>query len=158
VLVATDVAARGIHVDDIDLVIQADAPDEYKTYLHRAGRTGRAGKAGRVVTLIPRNRQRRTAELLSRAEIDVDFEDVQLGDEMLVDSARSTWARRGARRRRRRRGAASPRPRRRGRRVRGRESSRSSRSSSTSRPRSAPPRRRRDSQTGPRPLGRGPVP
>ena len=85
VLVATDVAARGIHVDDIDLVIQADAPDEYKTYLHRAGRTGRAGKAGRVVTLIPRNRQRRTAELLSRAEIDVDFEDVQLGDEMLVD-------------------------------------------------------------------------
>ena len=85
VLVATDVAARGIHVDDIDLVIQADAPDEYKTYLHRAGRTGRAGKAGRVVTLIPRNRQRRTADLLSRAEIDVDFEDVQLGDEMLVD-------------------------------------------------------------------------
>ncbi len=39
VLVATDVAARGIHVDDIDLVIQADAPDEYKTYLHRSGRT-----------------------------------------------------------------------------------------------------------------------
>ena len=71
VLVATDVAARGIHVDDIDLVIQADAPDEYKTYLHRAGRTGRAGKAGRVVTLIPRNRQRRTADLLSRAEVDV---------------------------------------------------------------------------------------
>ncbi|MGW4929556.1 DEAD/DEAH box helicase [Agromyces sp. NPDC004153] len=85
VLVATDVAARGIHVDDIDLVIQADAPDEYKTYLHRAGRTGRAGKEGRVVTLIPRNRQRRMADLLGRAEIDVDFEDVQLGDELLTD-------------------------------------------------------------------------
>ena len=85
VLVATDVAARGIHVDDIDLVIQADAPDEYKTYLHRAGRTGRAGKEGRVVTLIPRNRQRRMSELLGRAEIDVDFEDVRLGDELLVD-------------------------------------------------------------------------
>ncbi|TYL53923.1 DEAD/DEAH box helicase [Agromyces mariniharenae] len=85
VLVATDVAARGIHVDDIDLVIQADAPDEYKTYLHRAGRTGRAGKEGRVVTLIPRNRQRRMAELLGRAEIDVDFEDVRLGDELLTD-------------------------------------------------------------------------
>lgn len=85
VLVATDVAARGIHVDDIDLVIQADAPDEYKTYLHRAGRTGRAGKEGRVVTLIPRNRQRRMTELLGRAEIDVDFEDVQLGDELLTD-------------------------------------------------------------------------
>uniref|UniRef100_UPI0024326675 DEAD/DEAH box helicase n=1 Tax=Microbacterium lacticum TaxID=33885 RepID=UPI0024326675 len=54
VLVATDVAARGIHVDDIDLVIQADAPDEYKTYLHRSGRTGRAGRTGTVVTLITR--------------------------------------------------------------------------------------------------------
>jgi superfamily II DNA/RNA helicase len=85
VLVATDVAARGIHVDDIDLVIQADAPDEYKTYLHRAGRTGRAGKEGRVVTLIPRNRQRRMIDLLDRAEIEVDFEDVRLGDELLVD-------------------------------------------------------------------------
>ncbi|RXZ50011.1 DEAD/DEAH box helicase, partial [Agromyces binzhouensis] len=85
VLVATDVAARGIHVDDIDLVIQADAPDEYKTYLHRSGRTGRAGREGRVVTLIPRNRQRRLAELLDRAEIEVDFEDVRLGDELLAD-------------------------------------------------------------------------
>ncbi len=84
VLVATDVAARGIHVDDIDLVIQADAPDEYKTYLHRAGRTGRAGREGRVVTLITRNRQRRLAELLDRAEIEVDFEDVRLGDEVLA--------------------------------------------------------------------------
>ena len=43
---------RGIHVDDITLVIQADAPDEYKTYLHRSGRTGRAGNNGRVVTVI----------------------------------------------------------------------------------------------------------
>ena len=85
VLVATDVAARGIHVDDIDLVIQADAPDEYKTYLHRSGRTGRAGNAGRVVTLIPRNRQRRMNDLLDRAEIDVDFEDVRLGDAILSD-------------------------------------------------------------------------
>ncbi|MEI5584094.1 MULTISPECIES: DEAD/DEAH box helicase [unclassified Agromyces] len=83
VLVATDVAARGIHVDDIDLVIQADAPDEYKTYLHRSGRTGRAGREGRVVTLVPRNRQRRLSELLDRAEIEVDFEDVRLGDELL---------------------------------------------------------------------------
>ena len=47
VLVATDVAARGIHVDDIDLVVQADPPDEYKTYLHRSGRTGRAGAGSR---------------------------------------------------------------------------------------------------------------
>ena len=73
VLVATDVAARGIHVDDIDLVIQADAPDEYKTYLHRSGRTGRAGKSGTVVTLIPKQRRRRMDELLGRAEIEASF-------------------------------------------------------------------------------------
>ncbi|GAA1790361.1 DEAD/DEAH box helicase [Agromyces lapidis] len=91
VLVATDVAARGIHVDDIDLVIQADAPDEYKTYLHRAGRTGRAGKQGRVVTLIPRNRQRRLSELLDRAEIDVDFVDVRLGDDLHGELAREAF-------------------------------------------------------------------
>ena len=70
VLVATDVAARGIHVDDISLVIQADAPDECKAYLHRAGRTGRAGKQGTVVTLINKSRRRRMDELLGRAEID----------------------------------------------------------------------------------------
>ncbi|WP_157000697.1 DEAD/DEAH box helicase [Agromyces laixinhei] len=90
VLVATDVAARGIHVDDIDLVIQADAPDEYKTYLHRSGRTGRAGKAGQVVTLIPRNRQRRMVELLDRAEIDVDFVDMRLGDDFAGELERGT--------------------------------------------------------------------
>ncbi|MCD2499997.1 DEAD/DEAH box helicase [Microbacterium nymphoidis] len=83
VLVATDVAARGIHVDDIDLVIQADAPDEYKTYLHRSGRTGRAGNTGRVVTLITRARKRRIAELLERAEIAAPFEEARPGDDIL---------------------------------------------------------------------------
>ncbi|SDO39634.1 Superfamily II DNA and RNA helicase [Microbacterium sp. ru370.1] len=85
VLVATDVAARGIHVDDIDLVIQADAPDEYKTYLHRSGRTGRAGRSGTVVTLITRQRQRRMTELLDRAEIEAPFEPTQLGDDVLEE-------------------------------------------------------------------------
>ncbi|WP_295839369.1 DEAD/DEAH box helicase [uncultured Microbacterium sp.] len=85
VLVATDVAARGIHVDDIDLVIQADAPDEYKTYLHRSGRTGRAGRSGTVVTLITRQRRRRMTELLDRAEIEAPFEDTQLGDDVLEE-------------------------------------------------------------------------
>lgn len=80
VLVATDVAARGIHVDDIDLVIQADAPDEYKTYLHRSGRTGRAGKTGTVVTLIPKQRQRRMTDLLNRAEIQAIMVPTRLGD------------------------------------------------------------------------------
>ncbi|MHA7985196.1 DEAD/DEAH box helicase [Rathayibacter sp. CAU 1779] len=85
VLVATDVAARGIHVDDIDLVIQADAPDEYKTYLHRSGRTGRAGKKGTVVTLIPRQRRRRMTELLGRAEIQAEFDEVAAGDVRISD-------------------------------------------------------------------------
>jgi superfamily II DNA/RNA helicase len=83
VLVATDVAARGIHVDDISLVIQADAPDEYKTYLHRSGRTGRAGKQGTVVTLISRARRRRMEELLGRAEIKADMENAAPGDAVL---------------------------------------------------------------------------
>ncbi|PPG17528.1 RNA helicase [Rathayibacter sp. AY1C6] len=83
VLVATDVAARGIHVDDIDLVIQADAPDEYKTYLHRSGRTGRAGKTGTVVTLITRNRRRRMEELLDRAEIEAEMIEARPGDRVL---------------------------------------------------------------------------
>ncbi len=87
VLVATDVAARGIHVDDIDLVIQADAPDEYKTYLHRSGRTGRAGKQGTVVTLIPKHRQRRMNELLGRAEIEADFVPAAPGDDVLLTLA-----------------------------------------------------------------------
>ncbi len=87
VLVATDVAARGIHVDDIDLVIQADAPDEYKTYLHRSGRTGRAGKTGRVVTLITRQRQRKMAEMLERAEIDAPYQNVRPGDDTIEELA-----------------------------------------------------------------------
>ncbi|MCX7522993.1 DEAD/DEAH box helicase [Microbacterium sp. STN6] len=85
VLVATDVAARGIHVDDIDLVIQADAPDEYKTYLHRAGRTGRAGKPGTVVTLIPKQRRRRMDDMLGRAEIEAVYANAYPGDQILSD-------------------------------------------------------------------------
>ncbi|GAA3636059.1 hypothetical protein GCM10022200_19230 [Microbacterium awajiense] len=85
VLVATDVAARGIHVDDIDLVVQADAPDEYKTYLHRSGRTGRAGREGRVVTLVTRQRRRRMSELLDRAEIEAPFDEVSPDDDLLEE-------------------------------------------------------------------------
>lgn len=87
VLVATDVAARGIHVDDVGLVIQADAPDEYKAYLHRAGRTGRAGKDGLVVTLVPRNRRRRTEELLKRADIVAEWTQVAPGDALIEELA-----------------------------------------------------------------------
>ena len=87
VLVATDVAARGIHVDDISLVIQADAPEEYKTYLHRSGRTGRAGKQGTVVTLIPKNRRRKMDELLGRADIDARSENAAPGDAVIAELA-----------------------------------------------------------------------
>ena len=87
VLVATDVAARGIHVDDITLVIQADAPDEYKSYLHRAGRTGRAGKVGTVVTLVSKSRKRRMDELLGRAEIRATSVAARPGDALLDDLA-----------------------------------------------------------------------
>src|SRR5690349_24754652 len=51
-LVATDIAARGIHVDDVALVIHADPPAEHKAYLHRSGRTARMGRGGTVVTLM----------------------------------------------------------------------------------------------------------
>ncbi|HEY0261227.1 MAG TPA: DEAD/DEAH box helicase [Lacisediminihabitans sp.] len=87
VLVATDVAARGIHIDDISLVIQADAPDEYKTYLHRSGRTGRAGKVGTVVTLISRSRRRRMDELLGRAEITASVIPAVPGDSVIEELA-----------------------------------------------------------------------
>ncbi|MBP6684729.1 MAG: DEAD/DEAH box helicase [Leucobacter sp.] len=70
VLVATDVAARGIHIDDVDAVVQLDPPQEAKTFVHRSGRTGRAGRGGQVVTLIPRTWQQRTREMLDEAGIE----------------------------------------------------------------------------------------
>jgi superfamily II DNA/RNA helicase len=87
VLVATDVAARGIHVDDITLVVQVDPPEEYKTYLHRSGRTGRAGKEGTVITLIPRNRRRKIEDLLHRAEREAIYTDVRPDSQILADIA-----------------------------------------------------------------------
>ncbi|HEX4688131.1 MAG TPA: DEAD/DEAH box helicase [Nocardioides sp.] len=65
-LVATDVAARGIHVDDVARVVHADLPAEHKSYLHRSGRTARAGNTGTVVTLITRD-QVRAAKTLAKA-------------------------------------------------------------------------------------------
>ncbi len=85
VLVATDVAARGIHVDDIDLVLQIDPPHDSKDYLHRAGRTARAGKDGLVV-LISTTRQVRSAEqLLRQAGVEAIDKRVHLGDEYLTE-------------------------------------------------------------------------
>jgi superfamily II DNA/RNA helicase len=87
VLVATDVAARGIHVDDIAMVIQVDPPEEYKTYLHRSGRTGRAGKQGTVITLVPRSRRRKVEDLLRRAERDAIYMDVRQDSPILAEIA-----------------------------------------------------------------------
>ncbi|WP_375405380.1 DEAD/DEAH box helicase [uncultured Amnibacterium sp.] len=69
VLVATDVAARGVHVDDIALVIHVDPPTEYKAYLHRSGRTARAGASGTVVTLVLPEQRREVAQLLRAAGV-----------------------------------------------------------------------------------------
>jgi superfamily II DNA/RNA helicase len=69
VLVATDIAARGIHVDGIGLVIHADPPAEYKAYLHRSGRTGRAGASGVVVTLQTPAQARDMRALMRKARV-----------------------------------------------------------------------------------------
>jgi len=71
VLVATDVAARGVHVDDIELVIHVDPPMEHKAYLHRSGRTARAGSEGDVVTICLPTQKKDLAALLRKAAITV---------------------------------------------------------------------------------------
>ena len=68
-LVATDVAARGIHVDDVDLVVHVDPPTEHKAYLHRSGRTARAGAAGVVVTVATHAQRAGVASLTGKAGI-----------------------------------------------------------------------------------------
>jgi superfamily II DNA/RNA helicase len=87
VMIATDVAARGIHVDDVRLVIQLDLPEEYKTYLHRAGRTGRAGRSGTVVSLVATGRTRKVEGLLQRADREAVYTRVSPGDPILEELA-----------------------------------------------------------------------
>ncbi len=69
VLVATDVAARGIHVDDVTLVLQVDPPHDSKDYLHRAGRTARAGSEGVVASIVLPHQQKMTRRLLGQAGV-----------------------------------------------------------------------------------------
>ena len=69
VLVATNVAARGIHVDDLDLVVNVDPPADHKDYLHRGGRTARAGRSGTVVTLVLPTQRREVDRMMSAAGI-----------------------------------------------------------------------------------------
>jgi superfamily II DNA/RNA helicase len=71
VLVATDIAARGVHVDEVELVVHVDPPAEHKAYLHRSGRTARAGSAGDVVTVVLPEQRKDLSALMRRAGIDV---------------------------------------------------------------------------------------
>ncbi|MFI6821958.1 DEAD/DEAH box helicase [Micromonospora sp. NPDC050187] len=83
-LIATDVAARGIHVDGLDLVVNVDPPTEAKDYLHRGGRTARAGESGTVVTLVLPEQRRDVVKLMSVAGIKPHVVAVRPGDEVLV--------------------------------------------------------------------------
>jgi superfamily II DNA/RNA helicase len=83
VLVATNVAARGIHVDDLDLVVNIDPPTDHKDYLHRGGRTARAGESGSVVTLVTPNQRRDMTRLMKAAGIVPQTTQVRSGEEAL---------------------------------------------------------------------------
>ena len=85
VLVATDVAARGIHVDDVTLVLQIDPPANGKDYLHRSGRTARAGEDGIVVTLLLRHQRRQVAMLAQQAGVKADFVEMTPDDPRVTE-------------------------------------------------------------------------
>ena len=84
-LVATDVAARGLHVDDVDTVIHYDPPVDHKTYLHRSGRTARAGESGVVVTLVLYNQELEVKRLMKRIGVDQPIVEVFSNDPRLAD-------------------------------------------------------------------------
>jgi superfamily II DNA/RNA helicase len=75
-LVATDIAARGIHVDDVPLVVHADPPVEHKAYTHRSGRTARAGAAGQVVTIATLDQVAEVRQLLRKAGVTATWEGI----------------------------------------------------------------------------------
>jgi superfamily II DNA/RNA helicase len=85
VLVATDVAARGIHVDDIDIVIHYDPPQDHKGYLHRSGRTARAGESGVVVTLALWNQELEVKRMQSRIGVEQPIVEIFSNDPRLTD-------------------------------------------------------------------------
>ncbi len=89
VLVATDVAARGLHIDEVDVVIHYDPPEDHKTYLHRSGRTARAGSSGVVVTLFLWDQELEIKRLMKRVGIEQPLVELFSNDKRLVDLA--TW-------------------------------------------------------------------
>ena len=86
-LVATDIAARGIHVDEVTLVIHADPPTEHKAYLHRSGRTARAGNEGTVVTIATEAERREVSQLTRKAGITPTVTSVRSGHGLLTELA-----------------------------------------------------------------------
>jgi superfamily II DNA/RNA helicase len=86
-LVATDVAARGIHVDDVDVVIHFDPPEDHKAYLHRSGRTARAGESGIVVTLVLWDQELEVKRLMKRIGVIQPIPEVFSNDPRLADLA-----------------------------------------------------------------------
>ena len=89
VLVATDVAARGIHVDDVDLVVQFDPPNDHKDYLHRSGRTARAGATGMVIALVERGQVRELQRLHDAAGVTAASDEVATGHQVVRQIAAS---------------------------------------------------------------------
>ena len=89
-LVATDVAARGIHVDNVSLVLHYDMPDNDKDYTHRSGRTGRAGNAGLVVAFVPPSRQQLARRMSSSVNSDVSWEHGETPVERISPAERQT--------------------------------------------------------------------
>ncbi|GAA1365126.1 DEAD/DEAH box helicase [Streptomyces beijiangensis] len=83
-LIATNVAARGIHIDDLDLVVNVDPPTDHKDYVHRGGRTARAGESGSVVTLVLPEQKREMTRLMSDAGITPHTARVKSTDDELV--------------------------------------------------------------------------
>ncbi|MEX0767327.1 MAG: DEAD/DEAH box helicase [Microthrixaceae bacterium] len=87
VLVATDVAARGIHVDDVDAVIHYDPPSDHKNYLHRSGRTARAGENGLVVSLVLWNQELEVKRIQKRLGLDIPIVEMFSNDPRLQNLA-----------------------------------------------------------------------
>ncbi|MEQ4204886.1 DEAD/DEAH box helicase [Actinopolymorpha sp. B17G11] len=89
VLIATDVAARGIHVDDVDLVVHFDPSADHKDYLHRSGRTARAGATGTVVSLVHHDQRREVDRMHKQAKVSATAVDVEPGHTAVRDVATS---------------------------------------------------------------------